>query len=684
MTRTNARRKLCEELAASLATGQGLRQLRLSQILEQGQLEGIKAPERSQEPQPISIWRPEKKEGNLVFVRPEPGPFGDHYATRRVIQAIPGSGSKRICFFGESVAAGYLYAPHLTPAAVLEHQLNSGQTAAPFEVVDLARTNETLSSLVETVAASLQLDPQMLVLFVGNNWNLLETPQASAYAPSLKARQNYALHLREKGWEGPLEAAMKACSKKALDALDHIAQLAGSIPVVVIVPEVNLVDWTSRQPAPWLPGIGNALWYELYQQAVGFLEKEEWDRAEQAGMDMLSLDDGICPTSFSIIGEARKGSGREALAEQAFRAEVDSAAYASNCFLDAPRANTMVRRTLHFASGMHGFHTVDLKGVFGVLPDREWFVDYCHLTAKGIEKAMALTAREILDQFEVDGPAVFPDYPLAPEAEALAMFGAAIHGAHRLLAIGSKRALIRYWCERALETSPAIAAVMVQFVQARCAPCPAVMTGAQQFINQSSYALNLQHGWKYDYLDVEVIAAVEESLTNKGFAEADEVSVLLVEQLGFNRSWKELAPYYLWEPLEQAFPEIMVLNDLPSRAFYRFPWPVTGFCLIGRDALELEITLRLVHENSGQTAFSVNGKFLAMVETNAKWQTHRLVVPAYMMNQILNEITLHWPMPGIDGETGMERFTERLEMGWDADPHPIFGEIATLKARHLQ
>src|SRR3954452_25139562 len=112
------------------------------------------------EPRPISIWLPREKDGEQVFERPDPGPLGDHYATRKVIPAK--QARQRICFFGESAAAGYLYAPHLTPARVLEDHLRHLAGPGAFEVVDLARTNEPLQPLVATVEAAMQLAPDLL------------------------------------------------------------------------------------------------------------------------------------------------------------------------------------------------------------------------------------------------------------------------------------------------------------------------------------------------------------------------------------------------------------------------------------------------------------------------------------------------------------------------------------------
>ncbi len=157
-------------------------------------------------------------DGELVFVRPDPSPLGDHHAAVQELRPKKSELPLRVAFFGESVAAGYLYAPHLTPARVLEAQLRAVGGESDFEVIDLARTNETLPTLTATVRASLQLNPDVLVLFVGNNWNLLETPEVSPYAPSVEARQRYAAALRE-GTAGPIAAGGGTAAAHGRDRL---------------------------------------------------------------------------------------------------------------------------------------------------------------------------------------------------------------------------------------------------------------------------------------------------------------------------------------------------------------------------------------------------------------------------------------------------------------------------------
>ncbi|MCB0235915.1 MAG: hypothetical protein KDG58_17150, partial [Anaerolineae bacterium] len=101
-------------------------------------------------PEPISIWQPGVVDGRAVFQRPGLHPFGDHYADRLQLNPKRPGDPARICFFGESAAAGYLLAPHVTPAKALQAHLRHLLPEDTPDVIDLARTNERLASLVET------------------------------------------------------------------------------------------------------------------------------------------------------------------------------------------------------------------------------------------------------------------------------------------------------------------------------------------------------------------------------------------------------------------------------------------------------------------------------------------------------------------------------------------------------
>jgi len=713
----------------------------------------------------ISIWEPKTEDGATVWVRPEPGPFGDHYATRRELRPKRAELPLRVAFFGESVAAGYLYAPHLTPAGVLETQLCAVGGAANFEVIDLARTNETLAGLLATVRASFQINPDVLVLFAGNNWNLLETPEVSPYAPSAAARRELATALQAEGLAGPVRLARERLRTIAEAVFTEIALMARAvgIPVVVVVPEVNLADWESRQPVAWLPdgnphprplsrlppplpgrgetskkektsfpwtchpegeprereGSGRAdlsgpqilqvaeaplrmtsvgLWYQLYRVAVEALERGDAEAAETAARSMLEIDGGSCPTAWRLIARARLARGDEAGAATAARAEVDAAAYPTLAFLGAPQAGTAVQDLLREMCRRHGFFRVDLPAVFAEhtgspLQGRRLFLDYCHLTAEGMHVAMAAVAATVLDlSGMIESPPSWRDLVIhgpapSPEAEATACLGAAVHSAHRLLTAGSKLPLLRHWCEAALDASPGIAATLLDLVEARSAPCPAVLTAAQQRNAASPYRLLLQHGWQWDHLDAEVIMAIRDILKDWGME--GEIDRRLLAFRAIPEGGLDLAAppfFFLWEPLERFYPEVMRLDDLTAPAFLRCPWPETSFALLttGDRNLAIELTVRLPPppgeaERTGEVRVAVNGHALGSIAATARWSRSLLPIPRALLVSGLNRLTLLWPDPQAGGDP-LAAAIERLDAGLTADLHPVFGELFSLRA----
>lgn len=699
----NPRRRACDELADLLATPEGLRTARLLQLTEvMGAPQPASEPEgeaetgapKAKEGRPISIWQPRTRGEEQIFERPAPLPLGDHYAAGRTIVAAKPSGVTRICFFGESVAAGYLYAPRLTPAGVLERLLGSGVGEGVFEVIDFARTNATLGSLVTTVERSLQLDPDLLVIFAGNNWNLLETPDVSPYVPSVRARQRYALALRRAGLAGPPELARRDLEAGAKKALAAIA--AARIPVIVVIPEVNLADWEDRQPVAWLPGDGSERWHARRAEAEEHLADGRFEAALATADAMEELDGGQCATTHRLRGIALQATGRTEGARRACEAEVAAGSYATLAFLSAPRASTAIQEILRREATRHAFRIVDLPRRFAEhggspLPGRRLFLDYCHLSAKGIEVAMTTVADEILRHRGEDGlraeDARAPE--IEPEVEAVARLGAAVHGAHRLLSVGGKRPYLERWCREALAADPAVAAAMRDLLIARCGPCPAVLTRAQQRNLASPHRLLLQHGWRWDYLDVELIEALCGALEDAGHEVRGEIDALLVRHHGVGERGVDLSrPPYLWEPLERFYPEAMAVRGNTGRATHRSPWPETRFCLIADAvrAVTLDLTTRLPAIDGtpdvrcGEVVIRLNGRQVGSLEAGESWARRSVLLARGNLRPAINRLTLVWPALPAAGDAAIESAVRRLENGVQADLHPVFGEVFSLTA----
>jgi hypothetical protein len=654
--------------------------------------------------EPISVWEPREVDGEWIFVRPDPLPLGDHFAAVKELRSKRAEHPLRVVFFGESVAAGYLYAPHLTPARVLESQLRAAGGENNFEVIDLARTNETLASLAETVRTSLQINPDVLAIFVGNNWNLLETPEVSPYAPSVIARREIAAALRRDGVAGPVRLAAERLRERAEAVLEQIAFIARTvqIPVVLILPEVNLADWETRQPPVWLPGDGTARWHSLYEDAMVALERRDFGAARDAARAMMEIDGGACASTWRLQALISEGLGNLAEARQAAWAEVDSAAYATLAFLGAPQATTAAREILRDAARRHGFAAVDLRKVFQehtgdtgkYLPGRRLFLDYCHLTAEGIHVAMAAVAAEVLNlsgmlEKDVDWRALLPRLPapgLSPETEATTRLGAALHSAHRLLSVSRKGPILETWLAAALDASPGVEAAMLDVAEARCLPGPAILTAALRRNFASPYRLLLQHGWRWDFLDADLLEAIQAVLERRGRPVRVWIARLLLRHHAIREEGTDLAePPYLWEPLERFFPEVMRFEDLAERATFRSPWPASSFCLIcdGEKDVQIEPTLRLPAVNgsrAGKVGLEINGVAIGEMDVADRWRRARLGIGRELLRPGLNRLTLRWPAPEEDGAAALQAAVKRLEQGVAADLHPVFGEVFSLIA----
>ena len=645
-------------------------------------------------PRPIQIWRPRKVDGGLVFVRPEPGPFSDHYATRRRISAAKPRGTTRVCLFGESVAAGYLYAPHLTPARVLEAHLRSVAPGKAFEVLDFARTNETLDNLVPTVERALQVDPDLLVLWTGNNWNLLETPECSPYFPSAEGRARYARALRKGGLAEVAEWSARRLLEHASEALEEIMVLVGSrdLPVVVVVPEVNLGDWENRQPTPWLGGQDIRTWHRHYCAGLAALDQGDAPGALEHATAMLRLDGWSGPAGYRLMSRARTRRGDGAGAALAARAEVDNALYATQALLGSPQAGSLVQALLRTFAERHGLPLVDLPRQFGeylegALPDRRLFLDYCHLTYEGMRLAMAGVTAAIL-QVSASGEATprwqvlldqLPEPDVSPPVHATAFLGAALHTAHRMSAVTPSQPLLEYWCERAAAASPDALRAMRHVLAVRASELPEFMTRAELDNQSLECPLTPQHGWRYAHGDVALQQAIRAVLARRGVV-VEPPPVPPLPDAGLELT----DPRHVGNPLDCFYPYLMPESSALRRAYLRFAWPEAHFhfALPGPRPLRLEVTVRAPDTTSTHpltATLRVNDDAVVALPVDASWSRHTVELEADRLRGGTNHIALAWPYPDLDGASALQRAIARLERNQDADVHPVFGEVSSVR-----
>ncbi len=647
---------------------------------------------------PVSIWRPYPREDTWWFLRSEPGPFGDHYASHLAFTALPAPGCRRVGFFGESVAAGYLYAPHLTPAQVLAYFLEQAAPQQPFEVIDLARTNERLATLVETFEQALQLGLSHAVIFVGNNWNLLETPELSGLVPDPQARIACGALLAEGGVEVLLHQAATRLMTKVSACFQRIAELATQhrVQISLVVPQVNLADWESHQPPPFMAEDRLIAWYEAYFEALAAWERRDTAKVRQGAFRMLDLDEGTSPSAFRLLALAWQAEGQCEKAYEAARSEIEATNYATLCFLDAPRANGLAQNMLRRLARLHDFQAIDLPLVFQTLdpeslPGRRFFLDYCHLTYEGMRAAMAAVAESLLP---VEVPerawqallASFPGPTVAAEVHALACLGAAVHTAHRECAVTDNQDRITYWLREALHHAPAIAATLVELVQVRLARVPTPFTPAQQRNQAGPFRLGFQHGWRYDHLDAKVLKSLADVFQSLGL---EFVDVLACRQRAIGARPVELMdPYFLWDPLQRFYNEVMPFDDLPSPAFHRSPWPFSSFALVsdGRHDLYLQITARLpgaLADQDHPVVICIDDQARASFHCGRHWLKQGFVLEKRWLPAGIHKLTVCWPIPAAAVRDAKGRILQRLSRGAETPLHPTFGELfSLLVSRH--
>ena len=640
----------------------------------------------------ISIWQPEQSGDVLIFRRPSPAQFGDHFSHRIQFTQHKADDTIRICYFGESAAAGYLYAPGLYPAEHLEFALNNASPDQFFEVIDFSRTNETLDSLLNTFTSAMQLEPELCVIFSGNNWSLLETPEASPHFPDINSRQKIGEIFSREGLDGLADQVVKARLTRAGMTLEKIHRLAEQFntQIVLVIPEVNLADWESRQPVPLLTGSSNQQWYQLYKQARTHLEEKEWESLIDTGFAMWNLDRGSCPTTYRLIGLGHQGSGDLNKARSAFQAEIDSVLLPFTGFLNAPQASRYDQQLLRRAAMQYNFGLVDLPEIFrnhfpDRLPDRELFLDYCHLTIAGIRIAVSAIAEEItrkLDHPCFTGASFDMQPELAAEDQAVAEFGAAVHTAHRLVPVSDRTELLHYWCKKALQTSAGVAEAMLQLVEARLMPVPEVLTDAQQRNLKSRYQMLHAHGWKYDHLDIQIVQAIQEVLAASHPDIKDRVIELLLKFHAVEDHRIDLisAGKYCWNPLEQAYSDLLSDDTGNRNAYFKAIWPQSDFVFVSRADQDLMLSLALRapggKNGSGAQVF-VNGTRVASLPISDQFNHFQSEISQGNLVNGANKLSISWPDLTGTGQQPAD-ITERLLLGLETSFFPTFGEIYSI------
>jgi hypothetical protein len=629
----------------------------------------------------VGIWRKKSKAKDAPFIRDKNSDTFE-WADKETIE--PKRCKWRVVLTGESVARGYLYDPEFNPASALEGMLHSHLATGEVEVIDLAKSSMTMHPLKALIGQSLALSPDVIVIFAGNNWHMRLSDTDIPYVVSI---------LRQHGAPG-VKSFIDARTRQAVRQLTRQinALLSGrNVTLIWVVPEFNLGDWHDpTSNAPLLPGQGNKQWRDLSERAGQTFAERDLTLAEGFARKMVELDGGTNSVPLRMLSECCRSRADLQGARKYLEMCRDAEGWDPS-FAYSPRTSSTIQNCLREAAALPNNKTVDLPDTFneylnGALPNRKIFLDYCHLTAEGIDVAMAAIGSEVLES--LTGRVISPEnlrekYTLpSAEVEGKACLLAGIHNAHYF----QGNELVHYWCARALQFWPESADIMKRFVdfQTRDVFMLACKSAIDLFGRRE--LITLMRGGK-KRLDIALGDAMIECLRDRDIDIGQEIHDLRMKEHAVRTGPKELTDFYycstIVNPSERAWISKAFSTNRSSHCIYASAfWETSKFVFFaekGRD-----IGLKLTHRIPYLTApdevvkIHVNGRFIAEARAEGTWRTLETRVSGDCIVDGLNEVTIMWPGDGECSDAALRRAGETLISRRMPQFYGVFVEIHSI------
>ncbi|MCA1217117.1 hypothetical protein [Streptomyces sp. 8L] len=535
--------------------------------------------------------------------------------------------SSRVVLLGESSARGFLLDPLLTPASALQRQLDAA--TGGYQVVDLAHTGADLRDLGQTLQQLPQAEPDIVVVYAGNNWvRSRHTPaHLDLMAGALRGGDYTSMR------RAYMDRIVAPGVEQFLDRLSRVTRECGS-DVIVVIPEFNLRDWIhdSELELPPLPAKDLLTWSDLRSRAEAALAAADDDGVLAITAEMTRLDGGTSPVTGHLRARAAERTGDLGAVRTAL---VDSRdAVCGLLATHTPRITTDIRTALTEGAVRHGFRAVDLAELLRAedgLPDPAHFLDYCHLSSTGIEMTAAAVADIIIGHTPGH---TSPQNHISAADRAIGDVLAAIHNSYygqrstRLAALVNSAVAVpegRTFATsllRLLEsTGPVWASVTVSALTAR----PHAARYLAPMLSRSAETLGM---WRLQQ-------ALCEAIGRPGAAAAEDrtVDVLRTAEQGL---------------IEGAFQSV---DHRPERAFLQGFGPVTnlGFRAAARRAV-VRLTYRVPAAiRAGDcAAVFLNGHHLGELPGGPHWTSADLLVGPEVLRDGVNRIEVRWPCGGND------------------------------------
>lgn len=602
----------------------------------------------------VGIWKRHVINGETYFIRDKSIAYEfQHWA--KVDRIMP-KNKMRIVFLGESVARGYLLDPYFTPCKYLQ-QLLDIHSEQPVEIVDLARTSIHIHELEDLCVSSLALQPDMLVIFAGNNWRYTLYPLSDAEVEQIKAwvhDENRFDRIRQL-----LENKCLRMIDKFFSTLSHLSKQY-QLPIVFVIPEFNLKEWRSVPDDLILlwPNGKTSEWETIKEEAELAFRENRFIQAESWARELIRINKAN-PYGYELIARCKYEAGLWEEARIYFESARDCSLFRR---VSRPSCNGFMRKfILEQKEKLENLHIVDLPEVFkaelkGDIPGNDLFLDYCHLNVKGIQLAMKHVCQTVLSLIQGRDVLVDeirePDVQIEDQVIADAYFLAAVHSAH----IGDQSSEVLYEsCKKALQKSKRMTETMTHFIDLASRKIPWILNKKSEYFIQAGYAKQypiLYQPEDVKTLDINLVDAMIRALQEEGVKLEHEVFDLRTRYFGVNERKVDMLETYYRET-SYMYAGRVSGYFARSRGYISSISRVSRFYLIvDRNRLNsgsevvLELTYRTPNDSAHPKEIVIkgNGIFISKSNTSNEWNDLTVKFPLFIMKDNgVNIIEIEWP-----------------------------------------
>jgi hypothetical protein len=681
---------LANRLAESLCSETGLAAFRLMVQLQNLDSERQPGSTTNNDAKPatsqvtrVGIWERQENNGKNSFVRKKAADVWHLWAD---VPEIPSKGVKqRVVLIGESVARGFFYDPYVTPASLLQEMLRTAAPADDIEVIDLARTDIQLKPLLELTESAVALEPDAFVIFGGNNWHPI-----SRLAPH--HLREIAEMIRSSGsWKEVkiyLEQRLREQVQFLLAGLGRLSKQHG-IPILVMIPEFNLVDWINDCDGPALLNNADILqWLKLRQEAEQALSEGSFEQASRMAQDLIDLDGGTTPVGFNIQWRAKWDSG----VKSELRPLLENARDAGISLTKPgpPRCFATIQEVMRQEASQYDIRLVDLPRRFeeyleGDMPGRRLFLDYCHLTLEGMRVAMASAAEALLPMLSRPDRGwrsfMATEFPVTDKVMAEASFLAAVHNANW----GNGSEVIRFHLTSAIERYPSIATLMRMYLDFHLRSCPSPLCSAfEQMARNEGFSLVARlfrspRIWKNINLKLvkEIVDVLRPSQPD---IHQYVQSLMIAEHAGVTVHSNLFQKVYFGTASDQS-------GDHDRYAYYRLCRRDSKFVFVCDEPEDIEV--RITSRTSGggtgeEIVVRVNDVPVHSFDATTRWQSAIFTVQKNVLAKGINELEIVWPENSWAYSDRADRIAKALEVGRIPEVGPVYGEVHTLLVSSLR